>query len=315
MLLQRWLINLVLLGLVLVLALAVRLELRQATLATRLTPLLAEEVKDIRLQRAGQPALHLVRDGDRWRMLEPFTAEADQVMLDKLLPIVAATTERTLPAAALDLPRLGLDPAPIRLWLDDLELRVGGTEPIAEQRYVQVGDSVYLTDNRFLPPLLAAAEDYVDKRLLPSGFSPGIGSIDGRPLTADTLAVLADSTAQRVEPLTGQLSGHVLSIESADGGPGLRFLVADGGTRWSRLDQHLSYVFAAPPLAEADEDMAPAAGEPMAPAPFTPAAAIPDDPGNQQEASPAELLELRPPDSDLLPPAADAPMPTEKRSP
>jgi hypothetical protein len=267
MLLQRWLINLVLFGLVLVLALAVRLELRQATLATRLTPLLAEDVKDIRLQRAGQPALHLVRDGAAWRMLEPFPVKADQAMLDKLLPIVAATTERTLPAAALDLPRLGLDPAPIQLWLDDLELRIGGTEPIAEQRYVQVGDSVYLTDNRFLPPLLAPAEDYVDKRLLPPGFSPGIGRIDGRPLTADTLAVLADSRAQRVEPLTGQLSGHVLNIESADDGPGLRFLVADGGTRWSRLDQHLSYIFAAPPLAEADEDAAPAAAEPMGTAP------------------------------------------------
>ncbi|MGB5834781.1 MAG: hypothetical protein WBG92_22735 [Thiohalocapsa sp.] len=309
MLKRRWQINLALFAVVLLLALAARLEQRQVQLATTLTPIRAADVERVSLRRPGEPLIRLVRENDSWRMLEPFSAAADGTLIGKLLPIAAARVHRTLPAGALDLHQLGLDPPFMSLRLNALELRFGGTEPIANRRYVQVGDLVHLIDERPLPQLLAAPEDLLPKRLLPEGFSPGIGSIDGRPLTAGALADLAEAEAMRVEPLTDALGGHLLTLKSADGEKGLRFLVDDGGTRWSRVDQRLSYLFARPPLAELDEDvLSGPRGKLDALSPL-----------GTKSTSDTELLQLRPPPIpdavELLPSTSNAPMPTRKLTP
>jgi hypothetical protein len=321
---RRWLINLVLLLVAAALALTAQLQQQRTALSARLTRLAADDIRSLRLQRAGEPDLRLSRDGDAWQMLEPFPAAAERALIDKLLPIVAAVTHRALPAAAVELPRLGLDPAAIRLWLDELELRFGGTEPIAGQRYVQIGDTVYLIDDRHLPQLLAPAEDYLSRRLLPPDFSPGLGSIDGRPLAAGALAALAEAEALRVEPFSGALSGRLLTIESADGGAGLRFLVTDGGRRWSRLDQRLSYVFALPPLTEVTADLEHTSSDPrQTDDPFAPAPGAGDAPLSPQEED-RPRLELQPPGGDDAGPDEDwqpaldrleTIMPTEKLTP
>ena len=316
MLRRRWLINLALFGVVLVLALLAQLEQERADQNTRLTALAAQDIQRLALLRPGQPSVRLERRDDGWQMLEPFATAANAAPIDRLLPITKARVQRTLPAAALDLAGVGLEPALVRLQLDDLELRFGRTEPIAAQRYVQIGDMVHLIDDRHLPQLLATAEDYVSKRLLPEGFSPGLARIDGRPLSAGAVAGLAEVAAEHVEPLTGQLSGRVLTLESADGGQGVRFLIADGGTRWSRLDQRLSYVFTSPPLAEVDEDRG---LEALAPS---------DNDDDFHTATDRELLRLQPPAPgreptpepepiELLPasPRTDTPLPTQKLTP
>lgn len=318
MLRRRWLINLALFGVALALALVAHLEQARTDLAERLTAQAAADITQLALLRPGQPTVRLERQGDDWHMTEPFATTADATLIDRLLPISGTAVRRTLPTAALDLAEVGLEPALIRLRLNDLELRFGRTEPIANQRYVQIGDMVHLIDDRHLPQLLAAATDYASKRLLPPGFSPGLARIDGRPLSAGAVAGLVDAEADRVEPLNGQLSGRVLTVESADAGQGLRFLIDDGGTRWSRLDQRLSYVFVRPPLAEADEDSAfESRAQPFASR----------DEDVFQGATEQELLQLQPspqpaPDAEGMPiellptlPDADAPLPTQKLTP
>jgi hypothetical protein len=127
MLRRRWLINLALFAIALALALAARLDQDHSGLASRLTALAATDIDRLALLRPGQPPVRLQRQGDDWSMTEPFPALADATLIDTLLPITSATVHRTLPAAALDLSQAGLDPALIRLQLDDLELRFGRT--------------------------------------------------------------------------------------------------------------------------------------------------------------------------------------------
>ncbi len=250
---RRWLINLGLLALLGALLLVVRLDQRETLRETRLTPLQPEAVTRIVLERAGEPAVRLQRRDTRWEMTEPFAVPAVTDSVAALLPLARASVSRTLPAAGLDLAELGLERPPVRLRLDGLELRFGATEPIAERRYVQQGDTVHLIDDRYLPRLLTPTVELISPRLLPPDFSPGLGDLDGTPLTAGSVAPLADAVAVRVEqaadPQDEVLLRHMLSLDSADGGDGLLFAVGEGGTRWTRLDTGLSWLFATPPLA------------------------------------------------------------------
>jgi hypothetical protein len=205
-------------------------------------------VEQVRLERGDADRLVLQRSETGWRMTSPYQVAADPAQLRRLLPIADAETLRSLPTADVDLGELGLDPPLARLWLDDLLLEIGGTEPIAGHRYVRIGDLVHLIADRFIGRLLAPPEDYIGQTLLPPDFSPGIGSLNGEPLSADELAVLADVRAERVEPLGQALSGALLEVQSADGAAPLRFLVADDGRRWSRLDLRLSWLFRDSPL-------------------------------------------------------------------
>jgi len=253
MLARRWLINLALLAVLGVLALIVRLELREEARATRLTDLAPDEVERIVLKRAGEPMIRLERSGPGWRMLAPHAVPADAEAVGRLLPLAQAAVARTLPAAGLDPGALGLSPAGVDMSLDGLTLRFGGNEPVAALRYVQVGDMVHLIEDRYLPRLMTPITALVSRRLLPPDFSPGLGDLDGEPLAAGQLAPLADATAVRVETPGAALHADApgareLHISSADGGDGLHFRISDGGRHWTRLDTQLSWRFATAPL-------------------------------------------------------------------
>ena len=133
MLKRRWIINLALVAVALGLALAARLEHDRERLATTLTAMQPEAIQGLTLQRPGEPLIRMVRNDDSgWRMLEPFSAPAASLAIGKLLSISATVVHRSIPAAAADLSQLRLDPPLISLRLDDLELRIGTTEPVDE---------------------------------------------------------------------------------------------------------------------------------------------------------------------------------------
>lgn len=251
---ERWLINLGLAAICALLAWLAMQDVQQALSSGRLTDLEPDAIRRILLERSAGPLIRLERDGDGWWMRSPVEAPADAESVKRLLAILRARVERVLPADAAAAGRLGLEPPRIRLTLDGLTLTIGDTDPIGQHRYLMMGDLVQLIDDHQLPWLLANPERFLSRRLLPADFSPGLGSIDGRPISADALAGLVGIEAERVEPLQGELSGRVLVIESSEGGDPLRFLIADGGTRWTRLDQRLTYWFSQRPLVEPDVD-------------------------------------------------------------
>ncbi len=249
---QRWLINL---GLALIATLLALLAVQDVTYqisSGRLTDLAPKQVRSIVLQRSAGPLIRFERDEHGWRMRSPIEAPADDDAVERLLRITQARVRRVLPANASAAGRLGLDPPRVRLTLDGLTLNIGESDPVGHRRYVMMGDLVQLIDDDQLPWLLAPPEQFLSRRLLPGDFTPGLGSLDGQPLSADALAGLVDLVAERVEPLNGELGGSILLVQSADGDERLRFLVSDAGTLWTRLDQRLSYQLAAPPLPEWD---------------------------------------------------------------
>lgn len=247
----RWTTNLILLLVAALLGLATFFEMNRPDAPTRLTGLAPDTIGSITLERKGRASVRLRRTPDGWRMTDPFRVEANAQRIDELLGILGAPVQRSFPVAAASASELGLDPANIRLLLDEVELKVGGIEPIEQWRYVAIGDLAHLINDRFYHHLIARDLDYVSSKVLPTGFKADSGVINDVPLTAESLAAIQSLSAERVEPLTGEAAGGLLQLRSP-GGESLRFLITEGGNRWSRLDLRLSYLVPSAPLLVTD---------------------------------------------------------------
>jgi hypothetical protein len=257
---ERWAVNLLLLVLVALLAAAVRHDLESAKMDVVLTGLDPRQITRVAIERPGKPAIRLVRAPQGWQMEEPFKVAADGGRTEQLLRIAATPIHRSLPATARP-ELLGLAPARVRLTLDGLALRFGDTDPVGHRRYVAIGDQIHLIDDGFALHLTAPATAYVSRRLLPEGFRPVAGTIDGQSLSATALDGLSDLEATQVVPPEEELSGRLLSLRTGDEKSAIRFLVSADGRRWTRVDLHLSYLLATTPALDVAAT-APAASEP-----------------------------------------------------
>jgi len=257
---NRWLINLLLLILVIVLGASMRRDLAQERKVEVLTGLHPEDITEIGIEQPGKAVIHLVQQPGGWHMEAPYRVAADAGRIGKLAGIAATPVQRSLPVGT-DLERLGLSADGLSLRLNGLVLRFGGVDPLAHSRYVAIGEQVHLIGDGFHHHLIAPPEAYVDRALLPSEFRPATGTFDGTPLTPEDLAALPGLTAETVEPLGSVLAGRFLALAADDGRRSLRFLVTTDGRVWSRSDLRLRYLVANPPAWAIAEATAAETGE------------------------------------------------------
>lgn len=258
----RWLTNLMLLLVLALLALGIRQELAREGRPQTLAGLDPKDLRLIEVEREGEPRIRIERGPDGWRLLEPLAVDADQDRLERVLAILDAPVQRSFPEQSAALEELGLAPSKLRLRLDSLTLAFGGLDPLSQQRYVAADGLVHLIEDRFYHLLIAPPIDFVSRALLPAGQPAAFATLGGVPLAADSLGVLAGLTAERVEPLAGEIAGEPVQVKFADG-RALRFLVSEDRRRWSRLDQKLRYVLTNGFLLELD----PGATDPTPPEP------------------------------------------------
>jgi hypothetical protein len=239
------------------------------TVADRPQTLAGIDPADLRLiaiERTGEPRIQLERTPDGWQMREPLVVDADPGRIDQLLGILAAPVQRSFPASSAALAELGLEPVKLTLRLDGLTLGFGGLDPVEQRRYVAADGLVHLIDDRFQHLLIAPPIDWCAHALLPHGAPPVFATLNGVPLAAKSLKTLIGLSAERVEPLTGDLAGEPVQFKFP-GGAALRFLVSEDRRRWSRPDLKLRYVLSDGMLLELD----PTAVDPTPPAPPPPA--------------------------------------------
>ncbi|MEJ2455538.1 MAG: hypothetical protein P8103_15465 [Candidatus Thiodiazotropha sp.] len=104
--------------------------------------------------------IQLSKTATGWRSGQ---AKADGQRVEQLLGICVTPSLERFPAPA-DLTPFGLDPAPIRLKLDDLTLDFGTTDPLNGWRYVLVGKEVHLIADGFYHHLTAPPEAWLEHR-------------------------------------------------------------------------------------------------------------------------------------------------------
>src|SRR6185503_14809015 len=128
------------------------------------SPLKAQEIKSIRVERPGDSApLLLERRPDGWYVAAPFAARADALRAHQLLAIAEAKSSHRLPAD--DLARFELDRPIAWVTLGGQTFSFGLVNAVTREQYVLSRDFVYTLHPRYGAALPARAAEAANRQL------------------------------------------------------------------------------------------------------------------------------------------------------
>ena len=225
---NRWLLNLALVLLVVVmLAIVVyRPGTRPEPPASPLTTLTADAITRLRVLRPNQPEIALEKSQGTWSMVAPHKARANMFRVNNLLALTTAKSASHFVAPATDLVKYGLDQPQTRVWLNDEEIRFGAMHPINPQYYVLVNGQVHLIASRYYSGAALAPADFFSHQLLDDGLKPIAFSLPGFKLILDTRGAWQATPANkelssdRINTLVDEwLHAQALSVNEYSGKP------------------------------------------------------------------------------------------------
>jgi len=128
-----------------------------------------EAAQCLRIVRQQQEII-LKRLDNRWHLIKPVQARADEKKVSDILQILAATSNQRF--SLEDLGRFDLDQPNVQLYIDDEYFGFGGFAPTTHQQYVATGDHVYLISPRYVLALPLSASELISPELLASNEIP-----------------------------------------------------------------------------------------------------------------------------------------------
>lgn len=164
---KRARLNLGLLAVAVGLGVAVLVAQKKEPAGPPLTVFKPDAVTRIAIEHPGAPVIRLEKQNDKWQLVAPVIAEADEFEINGLIALADRETKSKLEGGSLK--ELNLDPPQFTLKLNDSVIGFGGVEPLEYHRYVKAGDSAWLIED---PPGPAMDKDYADlvsKNLFPPG--------------------------------------------------------------------------------------------------------------------------------------------------
>ena len=142
---KRWLINIVLLILVIVLGLFVFYTLEQNKPIEKpgLTDLKPIEVQSIHIERSGKQPITLLKEASgSWQITSPFELPANKFQAESLLQILSLRGYNKIDSS--NLAEFKLDVPAVNIKFNKLTVAFGNSSPLNHQRYIQIDDNVYL---------------------------------------------------------------------------------------------------------------------------------------------------------------------------
>lgn len=166
---RNWL-NLALLGGVLLLLLVVVYQpgLEESPPLERLTTLAPTQIAQIRIERSPGDTIQMAKAASGWALQAPLMLPANSFRVEAVLQVAEAPVHARMQAAAISLAEFALDQPRVRLWLDNIEIAFGGTEPLSGRRYVLIGDTVSLITDTSYFDLVGEFTAFADTALLPA---------------------------------------------------------------------------------------------------------------------------------------------------
>jgi hypothetical protein len=153
------------------------------------SPLIAgfasEAVQHIVIERQTD-RMEFERQGDSWRMIQPFNAPADAYHIQQLLALPTQNSSNRYAVAELDLARFGLNPPKVTVRLGTAELQFGDQNPLNFKRYLKTDGVIHLIDDSLFYSLTAPATTWIEAKLLPNGNLKGLELPGWRIFTKET---------------------------------------------------------------------------------------------------------------------------------
>lgn len=229
-----------------------------------LSALKAAEVRSLRIEREGAPAIALERRQDAWFLVSPLAARADDFAVQRLLAIVQAKAAHRF--AATDLARFDLERPRARLVIEAQSFGFGVVSEVAREQYVLTGDAVYAVNPRYGMALPANAAAMVSRGLFAPDEAPvriehkdfAVAQRDGRwivtpageDLSQDDINRWVDdwrlASAVRVEPYTkGKVQAEIRVSLKESGTLSFGILARAPELVLARPDEKLQYHFSA----------------------------------------------------------------------
>ncbi len=161
---SRWLINLALL--VLVAALGTFVYLRpeqgeQKQSGYELSTLKLASFSKLSIEFPAKASVAFEKIDDHWHITQPYKARADQVAVQRVLSIIAATSAVKFPTT--DLAQFGLDNPKLKLKMDNETFLFGTINPVSGDQYVAYKDAVYLLSASYSESASIQVVEFIDK--------------------------------------------------------------------------------------------------------------------------------------------------------
>lgn len=149
-----------LLGALAAVLLALHLWPNAVPMQPALTGLSANEIRQVRVERADQLEILLERQGNGWQLLYPRQAPALERRVEQILAIAQAPVQLSYPAGD-GLTRYGLEHPQAVLQLDETRLAFGDRDPTQQLRYVLADAEVRVIDDVYFNLLTLPARHFV----------------------------------------------------------------------------------------------------------------------------------------------------------
>ncbi|MFN0039780.1 MAG: DUF4340 domain-containing protein [Burkholderiales bacterium] len=226
-----------------------------------------ESVDRVKIERQGSPAIQLVRQATGWQITAPLQTQADTHQIDRVIDMVAMTASGKLPDTGRA--QFGLDPAAVKVFLNDEVFSFGRINEITNEQYLGYGEAVYLVPPFYGYGIPASVNILISRKLLDEAEQPvrfdfgtyhigrnekGAWSIEGKapatlatPPSQDNLNRWADewrhTSALTAEPAAGvPAADQSLTVHFANGkSAGLRIKRTGTELQMYRADRKLVY--------------------------------------------------------------------------
>jgi hypothetical protein len=171
---QRWLLNLVLLGVALMLGLSVFFSIEEPMELPKLIDLEAENVESIHIERVGSKPISFMKDTlGFWQMTTPNHLPASRFRIMALLDMLSAREYKQLDTNELNLAELKLAPPLATVKFNQLVVAFGDSSPMNDRRrYLLINKKVYLLDDTVYDSVNADVLSFIS--LSPLGNNPTI---------------------------------------------------------------------------------------------------------------------------------------------
>ncbi|MCW9013855.1 MAG: DUF4340 domain-containing protein [Gammaproteobacteria bacterium] len=111
--------------------------------------------------------IQLIKKDNHWHMLSPFEIRAHNFRIRHLLQLLKTPIDKQYDARQLKLSSYELDPPKAAIYFNDTKVLFGKTNPVTQQRYLQIDKQLFLLHEEIFPLISSQATSFVDASIIP----------------------------------------------------------------------------------------------------------------------------------------------------